>query len=238
MANLNDLALTGDTINDVDVKDTPLFSGGMNIPPQPGIFVGQLPPGPIIFNSFDTEEVADQGQRLVVVFADESAIWLPTLNQPYRARISNRVRYIPVKDKENPGEKKMVGTSKMAQLLRVVNSIPEANNNVAYGNALVRAGGRLFKFKHTLTATCSKNRDIWKDGAVVKGKKGCGARFMAEPYEVKKGDPIGQIPKDENGKFATRFQCHCGATLSAWGDIESFQKHQDYPPTSEQKSEE
>ncbi len=238
MANLNDLPLTADTIDDVDPETVPTFSSFVP-PPQPGLYVGQLPSPEVIFNSFKTEEVADQGQRLVANFADESAIWLPTLNIPYRARISNRVRYLKVNDPDNPGEKKSVGISDMAQLLKVVNSPLEktpAGESIktlqAYGRALVAAGGRLFKFKHDLTANCSKDRDIYKDGQVLKGKKGCGQRFATEPYPVKQGKPILQIPKGPDGKFATRFECTCGATVSAWGQIRSFQKHQDYPAPS------
>jgi hypothetical protein len=230
MANLNDLPLTADTTDDVDVNTVPTFGGGFTPPPQPGTYVGRLPSAEVIFNCFQTQEVPDQGQKLLAVFADESAITLEQFNQSYRARISNRVRYVKVNDPDNPGEKKSVGISDMAQLLRVVNSIPEGKTNTAYGHALVAAGGRLFKFTHDLTANCDPKRDIYKDGAVIKGKKGCGARYATESYRGGNGKMVGVIPKDESGKFATRFQCTCGASLSAWGQIKGFRVHEKYPP--------
>lgn len=175
-------------------------------------------------NCFEPEETADQGQRLRAVFREESALWNETLNQPYDARISNRVRFISVNDPENPGEKKQVGISDMAQVLRVVDSTPEHKTNPGYGNALIKAGGRRFKAEHTLTANCNPARDIYKNGQVIKGKKGCGAKYALEAYTPKKGAPVGVIPKDDDGKTAIRFACACGAELRCWGQLRSFRK--------------
>lgn len=221
MANLNDLPLNAETIDDVDPETVPLF-GGFTPPPQPGTYVVRLPPPDVLFNCFEVEETGDQGQRLRAVFNDVSALWNETLNQPYNARVSSRVRYIKVNDPENPGQKKDVGISDFAQLLRVVGSMPEAKTNQAYGTALTKAGGKRFTIEHALTARCDPKRDIYKDGAIIKGKKGCGAKYASEVY---KG--VIAIPKDEDGFFATRFTCTCGAELRAWGQIRSFRTVKD-----------
>jgi len=223
MANLNDLPLNSETIDDVDPETVPLLGGGMPLPPQPGIYTFRLPPAEALFNCFKTEESADQGQRISAVFRDEAALWNETLNKPYDSRVSNRVRFIKVNDPENPGEKKQIGISDMAQLLRVVDSLPEHKTNQGYGNALIKAAGRRFRGEHTLTANCNKDRDIYKDGQVIKGKKGCGAKYAVEAYTPSKGAPVGAIPRDADG-IAVRFHCACGAELRCWGQLRSFRK--------------
>jgi hypothetical protein len=159
MANLNDLPLNAETIDDVDPETVPLLGGGAPLPPQPGTYVFRLPASEAIFSCFEVEETTDQGQRLRAVFADETALWNETLNQPYHARISNRTRSIKVNDPENPGQKKSVSISDMAQMLRVLGSLPEDKTNTAYGNALIKAGGKRFKGEHTLTANCNPKRE-------------------------------------------------------------------------------
>lgn len=223
MANLNDLPLNAETIDDVDVDSVPLLGGGSPLPPQPGIYVFRLPIPEAIFNCFEVEETADQGQRLRAVFREEAALWNETLNQPYEARISNRVRYISVNDKENPGQKKLVGISDMAQLLRVLGKVPEYNTNQGYGAALVSAGNLRFKAEHTLTARCDPARGIYKDGKVLP-KKGCGARYAVDAYTPKQGQPVGAIARDDHGKVQIRFNCQCGAELRCWGQLRSFRK--------------
>lgn len=224
MANLNDLPLNAEEIDDVDPETVPLLGGGAPLPPQPGTYLFRLPPPEAIFNCFEQEETADQGQRLRAVFSDESALWNETLGASYHARISNRTRTVMVNDPENPGQKKPVAISDMAQLLRVVGSLPENKTNTGYGNALIHAGGRRFKAEHTLTATCNAKRDIYRNGAVVPGKKGCGNRYATEPYTPKQGKPVGGIPKDSGGKYQVRFACTCGAELRCWGQLRGFKK--------------
>jgi len=113
----------------------------------------------------------------------------------------------------------------MAQLLRVVDSTPEHKTNQGYGTALIAAGGRRFKIEHSLTARCDPGRDIYKNGSVIKGKKGCGAKYAVDSYKDSQGKPVGAIPRDENNLVHTRFACGvCGAELRAWGQIRGFRK--------------
>lgn len=233
MANLNDLPLNAETIDDVDPETVPLLGGSANLPPQPGTYTFRLPAAAALFNCFEPEETADQGQRLRALFREDAALWNETLNQSYDSRVSNRVRYINVNDPENPGQKKSIGISDMAQLLRVVNSLPEQKTNTGYGQALIKAANRRFKAEHTLTARCDPARDIYKSGSVIKGKKGCGAKYAVETYTPKQGPPVGTIPKDENNLVSIRFTCgnpKCQAELRCWGQLRSFRKA-DNPPT-------
>ncbi len=219
MANLNDLSLNAETIDDVDVETVPTFAGS-NPVPQPGLYKFRLPTPQVIFNCFEKEQTSDQGERIRAIFAGEASLKNETLNQFYDARISNRTRAITLKSGE------VVKVSDMAQLLRVLESIPDTTSNVGYGNALVRCGTKAFIAEHTITANCSKTRDIYKAGAVVPGKKGCGAKYAQDAYVPKNGPAVQAIPKDGE-KFQLRFACKCGAELRCWGQLRGFRKATD-----------
>jgi hypothetical protein len=217
MANLNDLPLNEDKIPDVVVEDQPVL-GAFTPPPQPGTFVFRLPSGPALFNCFEVDETADQGQRLRASLRDEAALWNETLGEPYSTNISNRVRYIKQGDER-------VAVSDMAMLLKAVDSIPDNSTNIAYGHSLVAAGGRRFKADHTLTANCSAQRDIYRGGSVVPGVKGCGFRYAVEEYTSRDGRKTLAIPKDEHNLISLRFQClnpKCTAELRAWGQLRGY----------------
>lgn len=223
MANLNDLPLNDEEIP-VDVENVQQFGGGSSPVPQPGRYVMELPSAEAIFNAFEIEETADQGQRLRCIFKGPASWKNVTTGQYYDARISNKVRAVTLKDKAT-GEESVTFISEMAQLLNVVGSIPEGKTNTAYGNALVNAGGRRFMIEHTITASCGADRDVYKDGKVVPGRKGCGQKYATEAYKPRNGGaPVLAIPKDENGKFSIRFECSCGAELRCWSQIRSFAK--------------
>lgn len=217
MANLNDLPLNEDTIPDVVVEDQPVL-GQMVLPPQPGTYVFRLPSGQAIMNCFQTDETADQGQRLRASLREEAALLNETTGEQYSTNISNRVRYVKRGDDR-------VAVSDMAMLLNAVQSFPENNTNIAYGHALIKAGGMRFKADHTLTANCNPQRDIYKDGAVVPGVKGCGHRYAVEGYTKRDGTVTHPIPRDENGLVLLRFSClnpSCSAEVRAWGQLRGF----------------
>lgn len=221
--NLNDLDLNPESIDDVDPDNVPLFGGGVAPPPQPGTFTFRLPPAQEIMNSFESVETADQGQRIQARLREGAALWNESLNMPYETSISNRVRYITIK-KGTPDEER-IGISDMAQVLRACGvTVPkEERTNAGYGHALVKAGGSRFVADHTLTANCSPTRDIYKDGSVIKDKKGCGTRYAVEAY-TSGGRKTHAIPTEE-GKVMTRFPCmKCGAELRSWGQLRNFRK--------------
>jgi len=217
MANPNELNLTQEQIEG-DFDNMPTGMSSVLTPPQPGIYLFQLPPSEIIFESFSTVQHPDQGQRLQINFKDESALVNLTLNnQPYHANLSNVTRVLNFKS--GP-----VVVSDMAMLLKALDITPEQFTNAGYAQAFVNAGGLRFKGEHTLTTNCSKDRDIYKDGQPMKGKKGCGQRYAVDAYTPKTpgSRPVLAIPKDDEGLVMTRFDCVCGASLRAWGRLRGF----------------
>lgn len=222
MANLNDLELSDEPIGNVDVETVPTFSARNPIP-QPGLYVFRLPPAPVIYNCFKLDNTAD-GQYLIAELREEAALLNETTGKFYDARISNRPRILQIRNKET-GLKEPVAISDMAQLLRVLGSIPENKTNRAYGDALVHAGEMRFKAEHTLQASCNPKRDVYKNGSVLVGKKGCGRKFALEAYQPREGRPVYAIPKETDGKYALRFECvDCEATISVFGQLRGFTK--------------
>lgn len=224
MPNPNDLKLNTEQIEG-DFENMPTGMSSVLTPPQPGIYVFQLPPAEIIYNAFDEVQHAKQGQRLQLTLRDEAALKNLTLDgQPYHANLSNVTRTINFKS--GP-----VVVSDMAMLLKALGITPETMNNPGFAQAFVNAGGMTFKGEHTLTSYCNENRDIYKDNSQQKGKKGCGQRFAAESYQPK--SPPGArvvlaIPREKEhpSLLQTQFECVCGASLRAWGRLRGFKAAQ------------
>jgi hypothetical protein len=216
MADLNDLGLTDEGMSDADFDKMPqTVGGGSKLPPQPGIYRFKLPSQQALFRCFDVLNTSDQGQKIVAVLANESALRNLTLNDWYSARINNRTRMMKRGDSE-------VVISDLGMLLKAVDSRPAANaqgiiTNAAYGQALIAASGKEFIAEHTLTARCNPQRDIFKDGKLVPGEKGCKQRYVVEGYA-----DVLSIPRNDDKTVAVRFSCKCGAELRCFGELRGY----------------
>lgn len=213
---INQLGLNPETFNDVDFDKMPTSIGGFVRPAQPGMYVVQLPPAQAIFKAIKPIATNDYGQRIAVNFKEDAAFWNVTLGEPYQAYITNTPRAI------GKGENKQF-VSDLLMMLKTMGIVPEANNNAAHVKALLQAAGLQVKIDHTLTANCSVKRDIYKDGKVNEGVKGCGQNYAVKGYPGRDGKPDTlSIPKDEDGLVCTRFTCVCGAEVSCFGRINGF----------------
>lgn len=216
---INALGLNPEEFLDVDFDKMPTTIGSIIRPPQPGIYRFKLPPARAIFTAIKTMITTDWGQRIQVTFRDESALTnLSLKNELYSANLNNTPRYI------GKGDNKQA-VSDLLMLLKALSVTPEANNNAAHIKALLSAENRVFKAEHTLSTTCNKNRDIYKDSKVQAGIKGCGQAYRVEGYTQRDGTEVWDIPKDENGLVALRFGCatpECGSELTSWGRLQGF----------------
>lgn len=220
MPNPNELKLNEEAVEG-DFENMPTGMSSILTPPQPGIYLLELPSAEILYNCFSTVQHDKQGQRLQVEFKDESALKNITLaGQPYHANISNVTRVINFK--AGP-----VVVSDMAMLLKALEIIPDALNNGGYAQAMLHAGGKRFRGEHALSTNCNPKRDIYVGGEVKKGKKGCGQRYAVEAYQPK--TPAGAkivlaIPRDSENEtlIRTQFDCVCGASLRSWGRLRGF----------------
>lgn len=213
---INSLGLNPEEFNDVDFDKMPTTIGTIVRPPQPGIYLFQLPASPLMFPAISTVATTDWGQRVQLKLREEAALKNVTLGEPYYTSISNVPRYI------GRGENRQA-VSDWLMLLKALGIQPDGNNNAAHVRAMLSAGGRMFKAESTLTATCSEKRDIYMGGQTMANRKGCGQRYAVEGWPGKNGKPeVLSIPKDENGLVASRFACHCGAELTSWGRLQGF----------------
>jgi len=223
MANLQDLNLNDEGISEADFENMPQTVGsGGRMPPQPGIYRFRLPVLSALASCFEPLNTSDQGQKLVAVLQDEAALFNVTLGEWYNARINNRTRIIKGRN-DNPDRV----VSDMGMLLKALKVKPEPVNgivtNKSYGDALISAAGREFIAEHTLTASCDKARDIYKDGKVQVGEKGCGQRYRVQGYAGRDGKPdVMTLPKTPDGKVALRFGCKCTAELRCWSELGGF----------------
>jgi len=218
MPNPNELNLNQEAVEG-DFENMPTGMSSVLTPPQPGIYLFELPSPEILYNSFEVTQHAQQGQRLQISFKDESALKNLTLQgQPYHANLSNVTRIINFKSGA-------VTVSDMAMLLKALDIVPEQLTNAGYAQALVNAGGMRFKGEHTLSTNCSDKRDIYVDNQQQKGKKGCSQKYAVEGYTPRNppgAKPVLSIPKDEHGLVSVKFPCVCGASLRSWGRLRGF----------------
>lgn len=228
MPDLNSLGLKDEAVGAIDWEHL-RTSGGMGpLPPQPGIYLMRMPSAAALQKAFEKIDHEEQGERIAVKFSDEALLFNETLQNYYQAYVSNTTR-------ETGKENERTLTSDMAMLLKVLDSIPKANErgvitNRSYAEAIIAAAGKTFKIEHSLTGNCNPKREIYKDGAVLAGSKGCGAKYVVETYKPRDGSPPPiAIPKeaDDSGKIITcvRWVCSCGAEIRAFGQIRGFKAH-------------
>ena len=214
MADINNLELV-DEVVDVDPNNLP-----QEIPqikrelPQPDRYRFKLPDD--LNGVWEIVQTADKGQRVRSVFGD--GYELRIVHGP---KAGDRLKW-RVDNVESPRGKDRINASNMAFLLvKGLKHQGPLRTNTSYVEALKAHAGKEFSADLTWTATCSQTRDIFKDGAVVTGVKGCGQRYAIRGYKRRNGGEVLTIPRNSHG-FMQRFDCSCGALLSAWPDLSNF----------------
>lgn len=206
MPSINDLTLFDEDIPEVTPDDMPAQIGLRTPLPQPGSYKFRLP------DSFDYETYqTDKGQRLKAIFRDETAIVLTKTGSP--------LRYYSINNSERDVKGRLV--SDFAYLLKALGHTGPLKGLSAYGNELDKNAGKTFTADLLWTATCNPKREVYKDGEVQKGVFGCGKRFGLQAYS-RNGKEVFAIPRDEEGRFADRFECSCGAIVSAFPQLSNF----------------
>lgn len=214
MPDLNDLNIIEDTpIEGVDFDNLPAQFGGVRRqPPQPGTYLFTIPQ---VVKEFETI-ASDQGPRLKVLFKENTPLTAQGSDGrefPFDYQLSNLTF-----DRGEDGK-----GSEMAYLLVAVDSRPADGKLMSYGRALQAAAGKTFVADIEYKVVCSTKKEIWKDGEKVPNKKGCGVIWLTEERKSKDGKyTFGVIPQDESGRFATRFQCDCGAELRVWPTLTQY----------------
>lgn len=221
MTGINDLAhlkFSTDAI-DVDMENLPSQGRVITPPPQPGMLRLRIPTG---FAKALELYQTDKGQRLRVNFRDEFALIDLNHNQPYSTMLSNEER----------GFEDQPKSSALAFLLHEAFGVQlklKATNK-DYAEALLAQGGKEFAAFNDLGIVCKTTADIYRRGTKdspggrVEGLKGCGTIYKTFTPKNPGNRKFGLIPKDENGLFATEFECAepCGALLRCFGNLSKF----------------
>jgi hypothetical protein len=113
--------------------------------------------------------------------------------------------------------------------------IADGMSNYEYAEALARHSGEEFKADIVWTSSCSKKKDIYKmdwasgEGKTIEGVKGCDTAY-ATYRSKKKVLPPKETELAEDGetevqtnRFASRFDCQCGALISMFPELRNFQ---------------
>lgn len=212
MPSLQDLNLVEEeNVPDVDPNELAGQIGSFIPVPQPGTYKFKLP------NDFDFETVdTAKGQRLKVVFKEDKALFVESLNQPFPwTSLSTEEREI--------GKSKKLG-AELAYLLSEglgEAKLPGFSNSRGYAQALQKHAGESFLATVDWNVACSTKKDIWvfdeesKRSVKQEGTKGCGRVYATREYDSKNatGGKSILIPKFEDGSWADRFPCECGAQL-------------------------
>lgn len=222
MADINELQLTDDIIEVADV-----------LPEERGIRLPMLQPGAaIIFqlpDKFDFEPIAtDDGQRLMAKFRDATA----AKTFPGGVSIRTSVTNFPRTVKDEKGEE--VRVNAFAYLLHALGHTGVLRTNRDYANALIQYGGHYFQSDWQWTAKCNAKRDVFMNGAVVKGRSGCGQIYgdRTRTYKDRNGvlKTVLAFPKNSDGTLQESFVCLgkradgsvCGAQIYCNGEWTNF----------------
>lgn len=199
MANINNLQLNDEVLPEINPEEMKEQTSGRVDPLYPGDYAFTLP------LEFDFETVESQkGQRVAVLFKNDTMLQTPA--GPYAGRITNIERVITDRD---TGDEYTV--SDFGFLLKALGFKGKLKSNKDYVEALLPYAGKTFLATIEWTGYCNPQREIYKDGEKVEGVTGCGARYGQRSYTKKNGEKVGQIPKDDHGRWSERFVCSCEA---------------------------
>lgn len=211
--------LNPDAIPEVDLAKLPENKAGRRQLLYPGAYNFTLPGG-FDFGKDDTGE----RQLIYANFSDAYALTAQPGGKQWTGRLYNRPRTKKVGWGKDAKE---VATNDLAELLKAVGHVGTLATNAAYAEALSKYPGAKFGADISWSVTCSPKKNIWAeeidpetgDSRIKEqaGKVGCGRTYISDEGYTRKRDgvTIHSIPKDDNGAWAARFTCSCGAALSA-----------------------
>jgi hypothetical protein len=214
---LNELGLIDD--GDVPIDADNLPEERSTLPretPQPGTLRLQVP-------AFDRSIIkplpTDNGQRIKVDYRDSFALKLLPSGKPFSYGISGADRGVFDKGQR-------VGTSsELAYFLKATGFTGVLSSKSDYVKAIQQAAGKTFEANCTWSTSCNPKKQVYAEGG-KQDRVGCGRRYAlkAESYKKKDGTQVDilAIPRDASGAYKDKFDCMCGARLTAWPRLESF----------------
>lgn len=231
MPKLADLGLTSDAVDGVDTFDALPEQRAFTPPPAPGTYQFELPSSAKLADAFDIIAANDKrGQRINLVLDQDAALKIlkspnnERNGEPFQTRISNVERK---RDKAGA-----VIASDMDYLLQATGySGPRPKVNKAYGDAVIKQGGKAFEAEIEWSWNCGEHRAARfaevdaatnqvsyverDDPGQPDGKQhGCGARYYQK-----------DVAKGEDGTYPLHITCStCGADVRAFANLTRFRQ--------------
>lgn len=215
---LSELELKDETLPAGDISDLPEF-GGFAPPPQPGPYRFRLPENlGQVWEPYDSEK----GQRIRAIFDKDAPLYIVASpgnkanGDTFHTRLSNQER-----------KRGDVEASDLDYLLRAFGEKQRPTSNRAYAEKVSQCGGKEFGADITFNFSCNPNKDIRvydEKGELqdVPGHKGCGYRFYSGDGKANEAKKIGYVGKQADGTYPTEVQCHCGAVLRAFANLDNI----------------
>lgn len=214
---LNKFSTTAQS-EEVDFNNLPAQMGSFPDPPQPGPFRFELPKSLSVANFEERDDKEDPKKKWLGVHFDSNAPLLivqssrGTYNgDPFQTRISNQPR------KRGKGDD-APRVSDMSYLAAALGAEARPANNRAWVEWLISQAqaGKQFAADIEFSYQCRADKPIYADdgnGTVqeVPNQMGCGMRYYQK-----------DAPKAEDGSFALRITCQCGASLRANANLVRF----------------
>lgn len=220
---LNDiLEGLGDEPFSFDIDDLPEEGGVRLPPPQPGgAYTWMIPNVNLgeLWKSEDTTVDGKPAKRPRLYFTDNPLVVVAA--PPGMDSGAGLAVAITISTRESRRGKDKVLVSDAIYLSRALGQRPTTLKDLV--TSLSKAGGQLFDSDVIWETSCNPKRDVYAEGAVQVGTKGCGQGYGMRPRQYKDKNGAQQkvlvIPKAE-GKWLDTFPCQ-GQRLGANGQPEA-----------------
>lgn len=184
---------------------------------QPGRYTFQLPQR--VDDVFEPMAIAEGDPEVYCQFAEDRALLVKPGNIPFRWRTNTQGLM-------RGRQEDAVRVSDISFLLSALGEKEVPETGLMLAKMLAGHEGERFRADVDWSGWCSDRRDIFKDGAVQEGTKGCGTNFALAGYNKRDGSRVFEIPRDEQGRRREAFPCpSCGARINANTRLQNIKEY-------------
>lgn len=221
---INELELKSQPTAEVDVDHIPEEFSSAPPPPYPGTYRFKLPATDRLKNCFDTFE-RDDKQFLNVIFDKDDPLVIvggpEKVGEPFTTRINNAPR-----NRARKGEPEVL-VSDFTYFLRALDTdaakkVKNFDNKAAIDALVKVGGGKEFVADVEWGTFCNSQKQIYVEvegGGTQPGVAdeqgtpimGCGQNYYMNSW-----------PRGEDGRYAQRLNCKCGASLRPFASLRLF----------------
>lgn len=212
MANINDLNLKNEEVEVPDEEEIPESSLDFSVLPQPGRYQLRLPENlEDLWNTF----IDKSGKEVLSAFFDREHPLVVEVDEDNGGEFTGEtITFASVNNQARPrGREGRLVSDMQYLIIALEKDLPKEqksklSNAISFANALKKHAGESFRCRLSWNAYCNPKRNIriFEDpderGRTVEAEdqQGCGNSY----YAPARSNNL-EIPKDENGKFMSRF---------------------------------